>query len=59
LSSTFEDVVRKTRLRLCLDGSQETEVVAEFGKMGVRPEDSTSWSLGSPEIVTLSWDSAR
>jgi SAM-dependent methyltransferase len=57
--TTFEDVVRMTRLRLCLDGSREAEVKAELGKMGVRPEDSTSWSLGSPEIATLWWDSAR
>jgi precorrin-6B methylase 2 len=57
--TTFEDVVRMTRLRLCLDGSLEAEVMAELGKMGVRPEDSTSWSLGSPEIATLWWDSAR
>ena len=37
----------------------ETDVVAELGKMGVRPEDSRSWSLGSPEIATLWWESAR
>jgi SAM-dependent methyltransferase len=57
--TTFEDVVRMTRLRLCLDGSREAELIAELGKMGVRPEDSRSWSLGSPEIATLWWESAR
>jgi SAM-dependent methyltransferase len=57
--ATFEDVVRMTRLRLCLDDSREAEVVAELGKIGVRPEDSTTWSLGSPDVVTLWWDSGR
>jgi hypothetical protein len=57
--ATFEDVVRMTRLRLCLDGSRGAEVIAELGKMGVRPEDSRSWSLGGPEIATLWCESAR
>jgi hypothetical protein len=57
--ATFEDFVRMTRLRLCLDDSREAELVVELGKIGARPEDSTTWSLGSAEVVTLWWDSAR
>jgi SAM-dependent methyltransferase len=55
---SFEALVRMTRIRLCLEASREDEVAVELRRAGVLPEEPRTWTLGSPEIVTLWWDRA-
>jgi SAM-dependent methyltransferase len=57
-AESFEALVRMTRIRLCLEASREDEVAIELRRAGVLPEEPRSWTLGSPEIVTLWWDRA-
>jgi SAM-dependent methyltransferase len=53
---SFDALVRMTRIRLCLDASREGEVAAQLRRIGVQPGEPRTWTLGSPEVVTLWWD---
>lgn len=57
--ASFEALVHLTRVRLCLDAGREQEVREALIRLGVRPEDPSTWSLGSRDVVTLWWDRQR
>ena len=54
--SSFEALVRMTRIRLCLAPAREAEVAAALVERGANRTNPTTWTSSDPELVALWWD---
>lgn len=59
LAASFDQLVRMTRIRLCLPPTREAEVAAALVELGADRTDPATWSGENPDVVALWWSSAH
>jgi hypothetical protein len=54
--TSFDGLVRVTRIRLCLGPEREAEVAAALIERGADPSNPATWGSNDPDLVALWWD---
>jgi hypothetical protein len=55
-ATSFEALVRATRIRLCLAPELEPAVATALVEGGADPADASTWTAGNHDLVALWWD---